>query len=96
MLTAAAIALALAMTALAIAATIAATMRAKASTLPPPPTTPDQDSPEDPGLIPLTVAETRLTLHPGVVTGAAVGLVPADAVFGVGSGGDHLWPSRSR
>ena len=54
--------LALAMTALAIAATTAATMRAKTSTLPPPPTTPDQDPPDDPGLIPLTVAETRRLL----------------------------------
>jgi SRSO17 transposase len=54
--------LALAMTALAICATTAATMRAKTSTLPPPPTTPDQDPPEDPGLIPLTVAEVRRLL----------------------------------
>lgn len=54
--------LTLAMTALAIAATTAATMRAKTSTLPPPPTTPDQDPPEDPGLIPLTVAEVRRLL----------------------------------
>ena len=54
--------LALAMTALAIAATTAATMRAKTSTLPPPPVTPDQDPPEDPGLIPLTVAEVRRLL----------------------------------
>lgn len=54
--------LALAMTALAIAATTAATMRAKTSTLPPPPVTPDQDPPDDPGLIPLTVAEIRRLL----------------------------------
>ena len=55
--------LTLAMTALAIAATTAATMRAKTSTLPPPPVTPDQDPPDDPGLIPLTVAEVRRLLH---------------------------------
>jgi hypothetical protein len=54
--------LALAMTALAICATTAATMRAKTSTLPPPPTTPDQDPPEDPGLIPLIVTEIRRLL----------------------------------
>jgi hypothetical protein len=49
--------LALAITALAISATTAATMRTKTSTLPPPPTTPDQEPPDDPGLIPLTVPE---------------------------------------
>ena len=54
--------LTLAMTALAIAATTTATMRAKTSALPPPPATPDQDPPEDPGLIPLTVAEVRRLL----------------------------------
>jgi hypothetical protein len=50
------------MTALAIAATTAATLRTKTSTLPPPPVTPDQDPPADPGLIPLTVAEVRRLL----------------------------------
>jgi hypothetical protein len=50
------------MTALAIAATTAATLRAKTSALPPPPATPDQDPPEDPGLIPLTVAGVRRLL----------------------------------
>ena len=53
--------LTLAMTALAIAATTAATLRAK-TTLPPPPATPDQDPPDDPGLIPLTIAEVRRLL----------------------------------
>lgn len=55
--------LALVMIALAIGATTAATMRTKTSTMPPPPTTADQDPPEDPGLIPLTVAETRRLLN---------------------------------
>lgn len=55
--------LTLAMTALAITATTVATMRTKTSTLPPPPVTPDQHPPEDPGLIPLTVAEVRRLLH---------------------------------
>lgn len=57
--------LTLAMIALAICATTTAALRSRTSTLPPPPTDPDQDPPEDPGLIPLTVAETRrlLNLH---------------------------------
>jgi SRSO17 transposase len=55
--------LALAMMALAICATTAAAMRARTSTLPPPPTAPDQEPPADPGLIPLTVAETRRLLN---------------------------------
>ncbi len=54
--------LALAMTALAICATTAAAMRAATSTLPPSPTSPDDTPPADPGLIPLTVAETRRLL----------------------------------
>lgn len=54
--------IALAMIALAICATTAATMRATTSTLPPAPTDPDQDPPEDPGLIALTVAEIRRLL----------------------------------
>jgi len=55
--------LALAMTALAVCATSTAAMRPATSTLPPPPTSPDQAPPADPGLIPLTVAETRRLLN---------------------------------
>jgi SRSO17 transposase len=55
--------LTLAMIALAICACTTATLRSRTSTLPPPPTDPDQDPPEDPGLIPLTVAETRRLLN---------------------------------
>ena len=50
------------MTALAICATTTAAVRAATSTLPPSPTTPDDNPPADPGLIPLTVAETRRLL----------------------------------
>jgi SRSO17 transposase len=55
--------LTLAMIALAICSATTATLRKRTSTLPPPPTDPDQDPPEDPGLIPLTVAETRRLLN---------------------------------
>jgi len=55
--------LTLAMTALAICATAAAATRAATSTLPPPPTSPDDQPPGDPGLIPVTVAETRRLLN---------------------------------
>jgi SRSO17 transposase len=51
--------LVLAMASLAIAAVTAAQMRPATSTLPPAPTSPDEDPPKDPGLIPLTVAEVK-------------------------------------
>jgi SRSO17 transposase len=51
--------LTLAMAALAITAVTAAQTRQTSSTLPPPPTRPDQNPPDDPGLIPLTVAEIK-------------------------------------
>lgn len=51
--------LTLAMASLAIAAVTAAQMRQATSTLPPAPTSPDDQPPEDPGLIPLTVAEVK-------------------------------------
>lgn len=55
--------LVLTMTALAICAVTAAAMRDATSTLPPAPITPDDEPPEDPGLIPLTVAEVRRLLN---------------------------------
>jgi hypothetical protein len=55
--------LVLAIAALAICAVTAAAMRAASSTLPPPPTTPSQAPPAEPGLIPLTVAETKRLLN---------------------------------
>jgi SRSO17 transposase len=51
--------LALAMAALAIGAATAATMHPTTSTLAPAPTSPDDEPPDDPGLIPLTIAETN-------------------------------------
>jgi SRSO17 transposase len=51
--------LVLAMASLAIYAVTAAQMRQATSTLPPAPISPDQQPPEDPGLIPLTVAEVK-------------------------------------
>ncbi|MGH3997353.1 MAG: transposase [Pseudonocardiaceae bacterium] len=54
--------LVLTMTALAICAVTTATMRQTTSTLPPAPTHPDDEPPEDPGLIPLTVAEVKRLL----------------------------------
>jgi len=55
--------LVLTMTALAICAITAAAMRDATSTLPPAPTSPDDEPPEDPGLIPLTVAEVKRLLN---------------------------------
>lgn len=52
----------LVMTALAICAVAAAQLRRRTDTQAPPPTTPDQAPPSDPGLIPLTVPETRRLL----------------------------------
>jgi SRSO17 transposase len=49
----------LTMTALAICAVTASAMRDKTSTLPPEPTGPDDEPPDDPGLIALTVAEVK-------------------------------------
>jgi SRSO17 transposase len=49
----------LTMIALAICSVTASTMRDKTSTLPPEPTSPDDEPPEDPGLIALTVAEVK-------------------------------------
>jgi SRSO17 transposase len=49
----------LTMTALAICAVTASAMRDKTSTLPPEPTSPDDEPPDDPGLIALTVAEVK-------------------------------------
>jgi hypothetical protein len=49
----------LTMTALAICAVTASAMRDKTSTLPPEPTHPDDEPPDDPGLIALTVAEVK-------------------------------------
>jgi SRSO17 transposase len=51
--------LALAMAALAVCATTAALARSRTSTLAHPPTSPDDLPPEEPGLIPLTVAEIK-------------------------------------
>jgi SRSO17 transposase len=51
--------LALAMAALAVCATTAALARSRTSHLARPPTSPDDPPPEDPGLIPLTVAEIK-------------------------------------
>lgn len=51
--------LTLAMAALATTAVTAAQTRQTSSTLPPAPTSPDARPPEDPGLIPLTVAEVK-------------------------------------
>jgi SRSO17 transposase len=53
----------LTMIALAICAVTAAAMRAKTSTLPAEPTTPDDLPPENPGLIALTVAEIKRLLN---------------------------------
>jgi hypothetical protein len=55
--------LVLAMAALAVCAVTASAMRRKTSTLPPEPTGPDDEPPEDPGLIPLTVAEVKRLLN---------------------------------
>jgi hypothetical protein len=55
--------LVLTMAALAICAVTAAAMRDATSTLPPAPTSPDEEPPEDPGLIPFTVAEVRHLLN---------------------------------
>jgi SRSO17 transposase len=55
--------LALAMAALAICAVTAAAMRQATSSLPPAPTSPDDQPPENPGLIPLTVAEVKRLLN---------------------------------
>jgi hypothetical protein len=51
--------LTLAIASLAITAVTAAQMRPATSTLPPAPTSPDDQPPADPGLIPLTVAEVK-------------------------------------
>jgi SRSO17 transposase len=53
----------LVMAALAVCAVAAAQLRARTDTQAPPPTTPDQAPPPDPGLIPLTVPETRRLLN---------------------------------
>ena len=53
----------LTMIALAICAVTAAAMRDKTSTLPPAPTGPDDEAPDDPGLIALTVAEVKRLLN---------------------------------
>lgn len=55
--------LVLTMTALAICAVTASAMRDATSTPPPAPTSPDDKPPEDPGLIPLTVAEVKRLLN---------------------------------
>lgn len=52
----------LVMAALAICAVAAAQLRGRTDTQAPPPTTPDQAPPPDPGLIPFTVPETRRLL----------------------------------
>jgi SRSO17 transposase len=52
----------LVMAALAICAVAAAHLRRRTDTQAPPPTTPDQAPPADPGMIPLTVPETRRLL----------------------------------
>lgn len=52
----------LVMAALAICAVAAAQLRGRTDTQAPPPTSPDQTPPPDPGLIPLTVPETRRLL----------------------------------
>ena len=52
----------LVMAALAICAVAAALLRRRTDTQPPPPTTPDQTPPKNPGMIPLTVPETRRLL----------------------------------
>ena len=61
--------LVLTMIALAACAVTAAAMRQATNTLPPPPTNPHDQPPDDPGLIPLTVAEirrlTNLVIHSG-------------------------------
>jgi SRSO17 transposase len=54
--------LVLTMAALALCAVTAAAMRQTTSTLPPPPTSPQDTPPQDPGLIPLTVAEVKRLL----------------------------------
>jgi hypothetical protein len=55
----------LVMAALAICAVTAALLRRRTGTQPPAPVRPDQPSPADPGMIPLTVPETgRLLAHP--------------------------------
>jgi SRSO17 transposase len=53
----------LTMIALAVCAVTAAAMRDKTSTLPPAPTGPDDEPPDDPGLIALTVAEVKRLLN---------------------------------
>jgi hypothetical protein len=53
----------LTMTALAICTVTASAMRGKTSTLPPEPTDPDSEPPDDPGLIALTVAEVKRLLN---------------------------------
>jgi SRSO17 transposase len=55
----------LVMAALAICAVTAALLRDRTDTQAPPPVTPDQAPPEDPGLVPLTVAEIRRLLAAG-------------------------------
>ena len=55
--------LVLGMTALAVCAVTAAAMREATSTLPPAPVSPDDQPPDDPGLIPLTVAEVKRLLN---------------------------------
>jgi hypothetical protein len=47
------------MIALAVCSVTASAMRTQTSTLPPEPTSPDDDPPKDPGLIALTVAEVK-------------------------------------
>jgi hypothetical protein len=51
------------MAALATCAVTAAQMRQATSTLPPAPTSPDEQPPADPGLIPLSVAEVKRLLN---------------------------------
>ncbi|MFF5249385.1 hypothetical protein ACFY3V_34345 [Streptosporangium sp. NPDC000095] len=53
----------LVMAALAICAVSAATSRLRTDTQAPPPTSPDQPPPKDPGMIPLTVAEIKCLLN---------------------------------
>jgi hypothetical protein len=55
--------LVLAMASLAICAVTAAQMHHATSALPPAPTSPDDQPPDDPGLIPLTVAEVKRLLN---------------------------------
>jgi hypothetical protein len=50
------------MAALAICAVTAALLRGRTDTQAPPPVTPDQAPPEDPGMVPLTVPEIRRLL----------------------------------